>query len=254
MDRRQFLAASGVGVAITTAGCVDGVLGTAAGSESDANGHGAPPEDDPGNAIEVRGEGVVEVEPDRAILTIGVEASGETADEVTDELAGDAETLREAFDELGLPEENVESGRFNVRQVHNGTGYEGHHSFRVEFDDPDRAGEVIDAATAAGADTVGRVQFDLQDATREERRNEALDRALANADEEAAHIASNRGVEITGTRSVSTSDVGVRPVYETATDDAAAAEGGGAPPTEIDAGPVRVTASVTVTYSFADAE
>lgn len=255
MDRRQFLAASGVGIAVATAGCMEGVLGAEGDpeSESNANGRGAPPEDDPGNAIQVSAEGVVDAEPDRAILTVGVEASGETADDVTDELAAAAETLRETFDELGIPEDRVESGRFDVRQRRNGGGYEGTHSFQIELEEPDRVGDVIDASTAAGADTVGRVRFDLQEETREDLRNEALDEALANADEEAAHVAANRGVEITGTRSVSTTGGGVRPVHETVAE-MGDAEDASAPPTEIDAGPVSVTASVTVTYSFADAE
>lgn len=254
MNRRQFLATAGVGVATATAGCTDGVLEAETGSQSDGIGRGAPPEDDPGNAIRVSGDGSVEAEPDRAHLTVTAEASGETADDVTDELAAAAETLRETFDELGIPDDRVESGRFDVRQEHRGTGYEGRHSFQIELEDPDRVGEVIDASTAAGADSVGRVRFDLQEETREELRNEALDEALAAADEEAAHIAADRGVEITGTRSVSTTGGDVRPVRETVGEDAAVAEEADAPPTEIDAGPVTVTASVTVTYSFADPE
>lgn len=254
MDRRQFLAASGVGVAAAVAGCMNGVLGTNAGPESNALVQGAPPGDDPGNAIQVGGEAEVEVDPDKATLSVGVEASGESAEAVNDELRTDAEALRAAFEDLEIPEENVESGRFDVRQQHRGSGFEGAHSFQVELDDPDRVGEVIDATIAAGADDVGYVRFGLQEETREKLRDEALDEALARADSEAAHIAANRGVEITGTRSVSTSDVGVQPVRTSTGYEMAEADDGSAPPTEIESGPVRVTASVTVAYSFADAD
>ncbi|WP_290810475.1 SIMPL domain-containing protein [Halovivax sp.] len=250
MDRRRFLAASGVGVAIASAGCIEGVLGAGNGDDDSL---GAPPEDDPGNEIEVRADGVVEVEPDEATLTVGVEASGESADEVSDELAADAETLRETFDELGIPEDDVESGRYDVRQPRNSTRYEGSHSFRLRLDDPDRVGEVIDAVAAAGADDVGRVRFGLTDETREELRERALDEAFANADAEAEHVAANRGVELTGTRSVSTTDVDVSPVRVSHDDVVAEADDAdGAPPTEIDEGLATVSASVTVTYSFAD--
>lgn len=251
MDRRRFLAASTVGVATAIAGCANGVLGAGPGRSSGTI-QGAPPEDDAGNEIEVSADGAVETEPDRATLHVGVEATGESADEVNDELRRDAETLRETFDELGIPQENVESGRFDVRQRRRESGFEGRHSFQVALDDVDRVGEVIDEVIAAGADDVGRVRFGLQDETRERLRNEALDRALENADVEASHVAANRNVEITGTRSVSTTNVDVAPVRAPVEYDAEMADDADAPPTEIDSGPVSVSASVTVVYSFAD--
>ena len=246
MERRTFLAASTAGVAIATAGCIDSVLS----SNEPSSDLGAPPENDPGNEIEVRADGVVEAEPDEANLVVGVEATGDSADAVSDELAADAETLRETFDDLDIPEDDVESGRYNVRQPRNSTRYEGTHTFQVRLTDVDRVGEVIDAATEAGADDVGRIRFGLRDETREQLRDQALDAALENADSEASHIASNRGVSLTGTKSVSTTDVDVSPVRADTDDLAMEADDADAPPTEIDHGLATVSASVTVVYSF----
>ncbi|MBZ6495507.1 SIMPL domain-containing protein [Natrinema longum] len=252
MDRRQFLAASSIGLAATMAGCTGSQLNTddpgAAddpGSESDAS------ESD--GEITVGASGEVETEPDRAIVTVGVEATGETASDVTDELATGAEQLRAAFDDLDIPEENVEEGRYRVHPAsgRDAQGFEGAHSFEVTLTDIERVGDVIDASIDAGADNVGRVNFTLQEDTRSTLREDAIDAALENADEEAAHIADNRGVDLAGTTSVTTGDVQVNPVrVETyasagAADDAAAS-------TEIDADPVSVSASVTVTYAFAE--
>ena len=249
MERRQFLAVTGVGAAVAIAGCIDAALG----QRSDDSGElGAPPDDDPGNEIEVRADGLVETEPDEATLVVGVEATGESADEVSDELAAQAETLRETFDELAIPEENVESGRYSVRQQRNSTRYEGSHSFRIVLHDVERVGEVIDTVTDAGADDVGRVQFGLRDETREQLREQALDEAFANADAEAEQIARNRGVELTGTRSVSTTDVDVSPVEVSYDDVAEETADDDTPPTQIDEGLATVSASVTVTYSFDD--
>ncbi|MDS0473442.1 SIMPL domain-containing protein [Natrinema sp. 1APR25-10V2] len=247
MDRRQFLAASTVGLAATVAGCAGSPLSTAD-SGSDGNQSAGRGE------ITVSANGEVEAEPDRAIVSVGVEASGESAEAVTDELATGAEQLRATFDELGIPEENVEEGQYRISPVRRRTGeeagFEGTHSFEVTLTDVDRVGEVIDAAVAAGADDVGYVNFTLQEETRAELRKDAIDAALANADAEAAHIADNRGVSLEGTTAVTTGGVQVHPVRQEAMASGDAA--GDAPPTEIDAEPVSVSASVTVTYAFGE--
>ncbi|WP_255170314.1 SIMPL domain-containing protein [Natrononativus amylolyticus] len=244
MDRRHVLIATGVGAATALAGCVGSAF-TDGGTEEPIG--GAPAEEN-GNTIEVSASGTAETDPDRAVATVGVEARGDTADEVRDELVEGAERLRETFADLEIPDDNVRTGRYNIRERRQGTGFEGSHSFSVEVDDVDRVGEVIDAAVDAGADDVGRVNFTLQPETREALRNEALDDALDGADAEAEHIAANRGVEITGTRSVSTSDVSVSPVRYDAAHDVAADDAETS--TEIDSGQVSVTATVTVVYGF----
>ncbi|ELY93178.1 hypothetical protein C482_19431 [Natrialba chahannaoensis JCM 10990] len=252
MDRRQFLAASTVGVAATTAGCLGNVLSSTDEPEQAEEGTSTASVD---NTITVAADGEVETEPDRATMSLGVESVDESADAVSDDLATRSEQLREAFDDLGIPEDNIEEGRYSVRPSRAARREEGveefvgTHSYQVTLDDVERVGEVIDAAVDAGADDVGRVNFTVQDETRAELRKDAIDDALAMADEEAEHIASNRGVELTGTTAVTTSDVRVSTVrhdvaYET--DDAADA----APETEIDADPVSITASATVEYGF----
>ncbi|OLZ41967.1 hypothetical protein A6E15_13685 [Natrinema saccharevitans] len=251
MDRRRFLAASSIGLAAAVAGCTgsatDGDDDPESGSTTDSAANG----DDVDGEITVSADGEVEAEPDQATVDVGVTATGESADAVTDELASGAERLRETFDDLDIPDENVEEGRYRVHSAREreADGFEGSHSFDVTLTDVDRVGEVIDAAIEAGADDVGRVRFTLQEETRSTLREDALDAALENADAEAAHVADNRGVEITGTTAVTTGDVQVHSFRTEAGDDAAESAGG-APPTEIDTDPVSVTASVTVTYGF----
>ncbi|QLG50900.1 SIMPL domain-containing protein [Natrinema halophilum] len=247
MDRRQFLAASTVGLTAAVAGCVGSSL-----SNGDPGSGSATNESAGRGEITVSANGEVQTEPDQAIVTIGVEASGESADAVTDELAAGAKQLRTTFERLGIAEENVEEGQFSISPIRkrSAEGFRGTHTFEVTLTDVDRVGDVIDAAIESGADDVGYVNFTLREETQSELRKEALDAALANADEEAAYIADNREIELQGTTAVTTGDVSVNPVRRETTAGADAA-GEEAPPTEIDAEPVSVTASVTVTYSFA---
>ncbi|RKD95719.1 SIMPL domain-containing protein [Halopiger aswanensis] len=250
-NRRQFLAASGVGIAAAMAGCASNAMSDDEGAPS-TNGTGS--DDSDGREITVSASGEVEAEPDKATISVGVEARGETAEAVTDELAAGAEQLRQAFDDLEIPEENVEEGRYRVRPEPSRDGesevIRGTHSFEVTLEDVERVGDVIDAAVEAGADDIGRVNFTLQEETRDQLRKEAIDQALANADDEAAYIADNRGVELAGTKSVTTSDMQVHGVSHAVGYSAGAAEDAAAPRTEIDADPVTVSASVTVTYAF----
>lgn len=248
MDRRQFLAASSIGVAAAMAGCTSSALGS---GESDGNDQTAISNTSE-NEITVSTDGEVEAEPDRATVSVGIEARGDTADAVRDELASRSDPLREAFDELGLADENVEEGRYRVHPVRDGDEFRGSRSFHLTIDDVERVGTVIDESIDAGADDVGRVDFTLREETRDDLRNDALDEALANADSEADHVAANREVEIAGTKAVTTSDVSYGTVRYAA-DDVAEADDAAAPQTEFDAGPVGVTASVTVTYRFEDA-
>lgn len=231
---------------MTTAGCLGSVVTGDEGQSADDGQSGGSS----GNEIEVQATGEVETEPDEAVASIGIEATGDSADEVSDELAARSETLRETFDDLDIPDDNIESGQYNVRTRYDESGYEGNHQFQVEIDDVDRVGEVIDASAAAGADDIGRVNFTLSDELRADMRDDALDHALENADDEADHIADNRGVELTGTKSVSTNNVDVQPIRYDASTTAAESADGAAPSTDIDSGPVSVRASATVVYSF----
>lgn len=250
MDRRQFLAGTAA-VAAVTAGCTT----RAQDDEPNAAGtvRGAAPEDPAEREIEVSARGEVETEPDQATLSVGVEATGDSADEVESDLAEQADDLRDAFGDLGLSEDDVESGRYDVRPERNGNRYRGSHRFQLTLQDPDRVGEVIDAVTAAGADDVGRINFGLTDETRAALRDSALEEALENADDEARAIAADRNVTITGTKSVSTRNVDVVPVraeYDATTAEVADDDADASPRTEIDSGPVTVTASVDVVYGF----
>lgn len=247
--RRRFLATAAAAAVGAFAGCVGSALEDG---------------DDPTNAaeenvranddgtIEVDASGSAETEPDRAVVQVGVEARGDSAEAVRTELAAGAEDLRATFDDLGIPEENVRTATFRIGERRERSGFEGIHAFSVEVDDVERVGEVVDASVAAGADDVGRVTFTLQDETRERLRGEALDAALANADAEAEQIAANRGVEIVGTRAVSTTDGDVRPLQFDAATEAASDDAG--PPTELVSGPVTVTATVRVVYGFSREE
>lgn len=204
----------------------------------------------------MRASGEVTAEPDLAVLRIGIEATGGSAESVRADLAERSAAVRDALLGFGLDEAAVTTGAFDVRRRpderpdprgdgetdEDGT-YEGTHALTVEVDDVDRTGAAIDAAVEAGADSVGGVRFTFSDERRAELRERALAAAIDSARSEAEFVAGEVDASIVEARSVDTSgDVG--PVREHAVAEAADA----APPTELYPDDATVSATVVVEY------
>jgi len=149
-----------------------------------------------------------------------------------------------------LDDEQITTGRFDIREQRQSAGYRGFNEFQIETDDPDAVGEIIDTAVAGGADDVGRIIFGLSEDRRNELREEAIEVALDDARYEAEIIANAKNLTLTGVESVTT-DPG-RVSTHRATPDVAVEEtdDAGGPPTQIDQGLVSVSASVDVSYRF----
>ena len=245
MNRRRFVTGTGAGLTVILAGC----LSSAQESDDDQSGTEQPVEPDDGSAtVEVSGSGTVDEDPDMASFRVAVESSRSSADDVRTELAEDSEALIDALLDAGIDEDDITTERYDIRDHRQRSGYEGTHAYRVDVYDVDAVGEIIDVAVEAGADDVGRVQFSLSEAVRDELRSVALERALDDARRDAEIIASAKGVEIVGVVTVSTQDTDVQPfrgeylALTDAEDDAAS--------TEIQDGPVTVSAHVNVVYAI----
>ena len=117
-------------------------------------------------------------------------------------------------------------------------------SLGITLHDPARAGVVIAAATAAGADSVDGPSFSLDAQTAAYR--DALRSALADARSKADAAAGAMGVTILGTSTIVENSGGGGPIMYAA--DAAKSSAAAAPPVKI--GPVTVSAQVTVTYIY----
>lgn len=240
MNRRQFILGGGSAAAMALAGCI--------GRAQETNGQSNP---DHRSTISVSDGGEVTAEPDLAVVSVAVEATGESADEVRDELAESAETVRTALLEFGIDEDDVTTGRFHIGEQRRSrqtdeTGpatFEGVHELTVEVHDVDHAGSVIDVAVDAGADRIRRVSFTLSDERREELREEAFELAIKNARSDADLIAAQLNATVVGVKSVDATGGHIRPysldVAEVAEDDAG---------TELHPNEVTVSATLHIVY------
>lgn len=216
----------------------------------------ASPADQASNAttIDVAASGSAAADPDQAIVSVAVTAGADSADDARAAVARNASALREALADAGVADDDIETTAYRVheRTVHNadGTtttnGYEAVHAFEITIQEPDRAGDVLDAAVAGGANRVDGVRFTLSDATRADLRNEAIHAAMADARSQADAAADAAGLSVTGLKTVSVGG-GYDPIaYQTA-----ASGGASADRTVIDDAPVSVSVSVQTTYTAA---
>lgn len=265
MHRRTVITGSGALAASLLAGCIGSAdnghdENNPSNGDDENSGSGGDP-----RTVTVSNGGEVEAEPDLAVIRAGVEVTGEDATEVRDELAQRSEDFREALLAAGIDEGDITTGRFNIREriderrmqedgvrpeseeeLEEYIYYRGTHEFTIEVRDVDEVGEVIDEAVGGGADEIGRVQFTLSDARREDLREEALEEAIDAATAEAAFVADQLDAEIVEATTVDTSGGRVSPVYESAPMD----DVDDAPGTDLHPDDVSVSATVDITFTI----
>jgi uncharacterized protein YggE len=152
--------------------------------------------------VEARRE--VDVEPDIGQVTLGVRSTGSTAEEATDELTERARAVIAALEGAGFTDDeidtvNVSLDRRCVRFCRNRDddspprviGYVGSTGVRVETNQIDRLGEVIDVGIEAGATGVRGVSFDVEDKSAAVK--EALRQAMLLARDKATTLAETGG-------------------------------------------------------------
>jgi hypothetical protein len=235
-----------LGLLLVLAGCL-GPLQTA--TPAAAGGSGAEGE---ATTLSTTGTGAVDAEADLAVVSVAVVATAASADDARGQVAADAERMRTALREAGVPDDAVTTASFAVFPEYDyrggersERGFRAVHEFRIETD-PARAGEVVDLAVGNGATEVRGVAFTLSAETRATLRAQAVERAVSAARADADAMAGAAGLAVTGVESMSTTG-GFVPVQRFAVDEAAA---DGAR-TTLEPGPVSVSVTVSVTYRAA---
>ncbi|WP_136688445.1 SIMPL domain-containing protein [Halorhabdus amylolytica] len=209
--------------------------------------------DEPNRQIEVAASGDVSADPDQAQLRVGVVATTDDAAIARTQVAENVTSLRSTLEELGIPDDRVETDYYNIREVREGpeseraTQYRAIHAFEITLDDTDRVGEVIDGVVDSGANRVQGVSFTLSVDRRADLRQKALRNAMDAARKEARTLANSADLTVEGAAAISASDVNVRPYRVEQAMMTETADAGGS--TSIESGPVDVSASVQVVYN-----
>lgn len=203
------------------------------------------------DTFSVTGEGKVMVAPDIAVVNAGVQAQGPTVKTAQDQLNRAINAVSDAVKKLGIDNRDIQTTNYTISPTYDYnsgrqriTGYQASSTLAIKIRDIDRANSVIDAATAAGANQVGGVSFDVDDKTKAQ--NEARQKAVAQAKQKAKDAARIAGFTLGRIINYSENFGGEpRPMPLMAK---AEGLGGAGVPTQIEPGSSEV--SVTVTLSF----
>lgn len=149
------------------------------------------------DAFTVMGEGKVSISPDMAVVTVGVQTTGNTVKTTQDDLNRRINAVSEAVKKLGIADADIQTSNYSIYpnydfQAPNQriTGYNASSNLIIKIKDLDKTNDVIDTATAQGANTVSGVTFDVEnkEKAQNEARQQAVDDARKKA-QEAARIA-----------------------------------------------------------------
>lgn len=208
-----------------------------------------------GTKLTVSGSGTVLVESDLAVVTVGVrEASTDVLvaqSTVNEKIAA----IKQALLEAGAKESEINTDSINIYANYDYSdntevivGYTANNTLSVRTTDIDNVGALIDAAFAAGANTLDNVQFTVQDDS--EAREQALTKAVEDARRKAEVLAAAAGLQIASIESIAESGVYTYDSMRNyAMMDEATTESGGAG-TLVQAALVSVDASVSMEFEL----
>jgi uncharacterized protein len=201
------------------------------------------------NGISVMGQGSITVKPDVANVTLGVETMDTDAGKAR--TANDAAMARvlAAIKGFGISEDDVTTTNFTMYPRYDDkgekiTGYTVSNTVNVKVKDLDKLGDVLGAASTAGANTAGGISFDVLDRTTAY--NQALEQAMSKAKARAQVIAEACGVTLGRAITINESSSYSGPIYAMA--ESAMADKAASVP--VSGGTLDVTASVSVVYEI----
>ncbi|HTK27936.1 MAG TPA: SIMPL domain-containing protein [Vicinamibacterales bacterium] len=201
-------------------------------------------------AIVTTGEATVRRAPDEAFVAVAAESRAKDPREAQRANAGAMAAVEKRLADLGIPRDALRTTGLRLEQefdVANGRriarDFLARNTLEVRVDEVARAGEVADAAVAAGATAIESIRFDLKERAAAER--EALRLAVvdARARAEAAAAGAGRTLDrILRIEEGGAARPGPRPMaFARAQADVA---------TPIEAGPIEITSQVTLTVAI----
>ena len=209
-----------------------------------------------GTTLSVTGNGTVLVESDLAIVTVGVQETSKDVLAAQSTVNEKIAAIKQALLDAGVQESEINTDSINIYANYDYSdntevivGYTARNSLSVRTTDMDNVGSLIDAAFAAGANTLDNVQFTVQDDT--QAREQALTMAVEDARRKADVLASAAGLQVASIESISEGGVSVYDSMRNyAADTVMAAEESGSAGTLVQAALVSVDATVSMEFEL----
>jgi uncharacterized protein YggE len=150
------------------------------------------------NVVVTNGDAVVRQAPDRAFITISVEARAKSPRDAQRQNAEAMTAVQQRLATARIPKDAIRTLGYDLEQEFDfiqgrriPREYVARNSIEVRVDDIARVGELLDVAVQGGATSIGGVRFDLQDRVKVEL--EALRLAVVDARGRAEAIVAGAG-------------------------------------------------------------
>lgn len=212
----------------------------------------ATPGTTPTNSITVSADGQVQVKPDVAFVTVGVQQTDLDPAKAQGEANSVANAALARIKALGIPDKDIQTQNVSLDPQYDDqgrlTGFIASDTFSITVEHTAQAGAVIDAGVSAGANRNISVSFGLKDAS--QARAAALKAAVALAQQKAMAVAAQLGFSLQGAKVQVQENSAQVPVPVYATNRVAVAGPVASPPTPVQTGMLSIQDSVTVTYTF----
>ncbi len=173
--------------------------------------------------ISVSAEGVFRLVPDVAVIKLGVKTEGMKVAGVVKENNEKMNSILGAMKSLGVVDKDIQTLSYNLSQQYDYLekgervfrGYLLNQQIQIKVRDFTKVGDVLEKATSLGANSIGDLQFTIDDPAAA--RAAALQDAIAKAKIKAAGIASSSGLRMKKLINIY-EDYSQYPLYSTATD------------------------------------
>ncbi len=153
------------------------------------------------DTFQVNGEGKATAVPDIANVTIGIQASGQTVKAAQDQINATINNISGAVKNLGVDVKDIQTTNYSIHPNYDFressqriTGYSASTNLSIKVRQIDGVNDVIDAATANGANQVGGINFDIDNKSKLE--NEAREKAVTDAKKKAENAAKIAGFKL----------------------------------------------------------
>jgi hypothetical protein len=202
------------------------------------------------STVSVSGTGQVQAAPDRAVIRLGVETEAETAENALAQNSTQMQALLDALSAAGIASENIQTQSVRLmpryqfgdeRDDRTLVGFAAANFVRVQTDQLDSLGVLLDEAVSAGATTIENVSFAVSDQT--EFVDQARQAAVEDARYKAEQLAELTGAELGAVLQINESSDVPRPVRR----EAEVMEEAAAVPIEPGTESIRVSVQITWT-------
>ncbi|MCX7924072.1 MAG: SIMPL domain-containing protein [Clostridia bacterium] len=140
--------------------------------------------------MKLEGKGSIKVQPDMAVVTLGVSTENIQLSVAQEENAQKITDIINTLKRLGIPSKDIQTQNYSISPQYDYIegkqvlrGYRVLHTLRVTIKEVDKIGQIIDEAVASGANIIDNIDFTVSDPSRyyKQALNAAIEEAISKA-------------------------------------------------------------------------